>query len=111
RPVRSITRNECDTGWEAKDLGSVPEMSLTHDVLYARTGGQFARLKDGETIARGPYGVSAIDLEKGKILWRYKGADKGITNITLPDPDTIVLADRDDLIVLEATTGKRRTKL
>jgi len=109
--ARAISRSDGDTVWEAKDLGSVPEMILTHDVLYARTGGQFARLKDGETVARGPYGVSAIDLEKGKILWRYKGADKGITNITLPDANTILLADRDDLIVLEATTGKRRTKI
>jgi outer membrane protein assembly factor BamB len=108
--VRAISRSDGDTAWEAKDLGSVPEMILTHDVLYARTGGQFARLKDGETVERGPYGVSAIDLEKGKVLWRYKGADKGITNIALPDADTIVLADRDDLIVLDARTGKRRAK-
>jgi outer membrane protein assembly factor BamB len=34
-------------------------------------------LKDGEVIARGPYGVSAIDPNNGKVLWRYRGADKG----------------------------------
>jgi outer membrane protein assembly factor BamB len=109
--VRAISRLSGEEVWEAKDLGSVPEMILTHDVLYARTGGQFAQLKDGETIERGPYGVSAIDLEKGKVLWRYKGADKGITNVVLPDMATVVVADRDDLIIIDAHTGKRRTKI
>jgi hypothetical protein len=86
-------------------------MLLTRGVLYARTGGQFTRLENGERVERGPYGVSAIDVETGKILWRYKGADKGITNIALPDSSTVVLADSDDLITLDAATGKRRNKV
>jgi outer membrane protein assembly factor BamB len=109
--VRAISRLNGEVAWETKDLGTVPEMILTRKVLYARTGGQFTHLKDGETVERGPYGVSAIDIESGKILWRYKGADKGITNIVLPNPSTILLADRDDLIVLDSDTGKRRTKI
>ena len=109
--VRAISRLNGEEVWEAKDLGSVPEMLLTRDVLYARTGGQFARLEDGETVERGPYGVSAIDLEKGKVLWRYKGADKGITNVVMPDAATLVVADHDDLIVIDARTGKRRAKI
>ncbi|HMG75682.1 MAG TPA: PQQ-binding-like beta-propeller repeat protein [Pyrinomonadaceae bacterium] len=109
--VRAISRLNGEEVWEAKDLGSVPEMLLTRDVLYARTGGQFARLEDGETVERGPYGVSAIDLEKGRVLWRYKGADKGITNVVMPDAATLVMADRDDLIIIDAQTGKRRTKI
>jgi outer membrane protein assembly factor BamB len=109
--VRAISRLNGAEVWEAKDLGSVPEMLLTRNVLYARTGGQFARLEDGETVERGPYGVSAIELEKGKVLWRYKGADKGITNVVMPDAATLVMADRDDLIIIDAQTGKRRTKI
>jgi outer membrane protein assembly factor BamB len=109
--VRAISRLNGEVAWETKDLGTVPEMILTRKVLYARTGGQFTHLKDGETVERGPYGVSAIDVESGKILWRYKGADKGMTNIVLPNPSTILLADRDDLIVLDSDTGKRRTKI
>lgn len=109
--VRAISRSKGEEVWEAKDLGSVPEMLLTHDVLYARTGGQFARLEDGETVEHGPYGVSAIDLERGKVLWRYKGADKGITNLVMPDAATLVVADHDDLIIIDARTGKRRTKI
>ena len=109
--VRAISRLNGEEVWEAKDLGSVPEMILTRDVLYARTGGQFARLEDGETVERGPYGVSAIDLEKGKVLWRYKGADKGITNVVMPDAETLIVADRDDLLVIDARTGKRRAKI
>lgn len=109
--VRAISRLNGEEVWEAKDLGSVPEMILTRDVLYARTGGQFARLEDGETVERGPFGVSAIDLEKGKVQWRYKGADKGITNVVMADAATLVVADRDDLITIDARTGKRRTKI
>ena len=108
--VRAISRTSGEEVWEAKDLGLTPEMILTRDVLYVRTGGQFTRLSDGETVARGPYGVSAIDIDTGKILWRYKGADKGITNIAVPDSSNIVVADRDDLITIDAATGKRRAK-
>ena len=104
--VRAISRQTGDTEWEAKDLGLTPEMILVGDILYVRTGGQFTRLKDGETIERGSYGVSAIDVLSGKVLWRYKGADKGITNLLLPDRNTIAVADRDDLILLDASNGK-----
>ncbi len=105
--VRAISRQSGDTEWEAKDLGLTPEMLLVDDVLYVRTGGQFTRLKDGDVVERGPYGVSAIDARTGKVLWRYKGADKGITNLLLPDRNTIAVADRDELIMIDATTGKR----
>ena len=109
--VRAISRQTGDTEWEAKDLGLTPEMILAGEVLYVRTGGQFTRLKDGETIERGSYGVSAIDSRSGKVLWRYKGADKGITNLLLPDRNTIAIADRDDLILLDAGNGKRTLRV
>ncbi|HEX8161786.1 MAG TPA: PQQ-binding-like beta-propeller repeat protein [Pyrinomonadaceae bacterium] len=109
--VRAVSRATGDTAWEAKDLGLTPEMLMLGGVLYVRTGGEFARLKDGELAARGPYGVSAVDAATGKVLWRFKGADKGITNIAVPDPATILVADRDDLIALDARTGKRRAKV
>ncbi|HEY8204980.1 MAG TPA: PQQ-binding-like beta-propeller repeat protein, partial [Pyrinomonadaceae bacterium] len=104
---RAISRDNGEIVWEAKDLGLTPELLLAGTVIYARTGGQFTRLKDGETVERGPYGVTAIDTRTGKILWRYKGADKGITNIVLPDPSTITIADRDEVIAIDPATGKR----
>ncbi|HST52954.1 MAG TPA: PQQ-binding-like beta-propeller repeat protein [Pyrinomonadaceae bacterium] len=109
--VRAVSRTDGETAWESKDLGLTPEMILARGVLYVRTGGQFTRLSDGEVAARGPFGVSAIDAATGKILWRYKGADKGITNIAMPDATTIAVADRDDLVLLDAASGKRRTKV
>src|SRR5689334_2268921 len=109
--VRAISRQSGDTEWEAKDLGLTPEMVLVGDLLYVRTGGQFTRLKDGETTERGSYGVSAIDVRRGKVLWRYKGADKGITNLVMPDRNTIAIADRDDLIFIDASNGKRRARV
>jgi outer membrane protein assembly factor BamB len=109
--VRAISRETGDTEWEAKDLGLTPEMILVGELLYVRTGGQFTRLKDGEIAERGSYGVSAIDARSGKVLWRFKGADKGITNLLLPDPNTIAIADRDDLMFIDARTGKRTSKI
>lgn len=109
--VRAISRRTGDTEWEAKDLGLTPEMVLVGDVLYVRTGGQFTRIKDGETVERGSYGVSAVDTRSGKVLWRYKGADKGITNLLLPDLNTIAIADRDDLIMIDARNGKRTSRV
>ena len=87
-----------------------PEMILVGDVLYVRTGGQFTQIKDGDVVERGSYGVSAIDVRSGKVLWRYKGADKGITNLLMPDRNTIAIADRDDLILLDASNGKRTAR-
>jgi outer membrane protein assembly factor BamB len=109
--VRAVSRADGGEVWEAKDLGVTPEMLLVGPVLYVRTGGQFVRLKDGELESRGPYGVSAIDAATGKTLWRYKGADKGLTNLALPDAETVAVADRDDLVLLDARTGERRRKV
>jgi len=108
--VRAVSRSTGDVAWEAKDLGMTPQMSLAGDVLYVRTGGQFTRLGDGEITDRGPFGVSALAASNGKVLWRNKGADKGITNIVQTDESTILFADRDDLISLDAPTGARRLK-
>ena len=109
--VWAISRTTGDTEWEAKDLGLTPEMFLAGDVLYVRTGGQFTRLKDGDVVERGSYGVSAIDALTGKVLWRYKGADKGITNLLLPARNTIAIADRDDLIFIDTNHGKRTLRV
>ena len=110
--VRAVSRASGKEVWEAKDLGLTPEMLLTRNgVLYVRTGGQFTRLEDGEAVSRGPYGVSAIDARTGKTIWRYKGADKGLTNLALPDAGTIVAADEDDLLFIDAETGKRRARI
>src|SRR6185295_11538740 len=69
----------------------------------------FTRIKDGETIERGPYGVAAIDSRTGKVLWHYKGADKGITNLVMADASTLAVADRDELISIDSASGKRLT--
>lgn len=104
--VRAISRETGREVWEAKDLGLTPELILAGGMLFVRTGGQFTRLKDGEVVERGPYGLSAIDPSNGKILWRYRGADKGITNIALPNASTALVADRDELIAIDTSNGK-----
>ena len=109
--VRAIDRQTGNVAWKAEDLGTAAEMAQIGSVLYVRTGGQFTRLKDGETESKGPYGVSAIDTTNGKTLWRFKGADKGLTNFVFPNADVIMIADRDDLITIDARTGKRTAKV
>ncbi len=108
--IRAINRQNFKIEWEAKDLGVTPEMAIVGNVLYVRTGGQFTRIKDGETEAKGAFGVSAIDTKNGKTLWRYKGADKGLTNFVFADAKTILIADKNDLITIDARNGKRIDK-
>ncbi|MER3428644.1 MAG: hypothetical protein C4334_11215 [Pyrinomonas sp.] len=108
--LRAIARATGEVAWEAKDLGTTPEVVIADRTIFVRTGGTFTRVRDGQAVARGPYGVSAIDKETGQTIWRYKGGDRGITNIVLPDPNLVVVADRDDLIALDAKTGERLAK-
>ena len=105
--IRAVDRRTGNVEWKADDLGNAAEMALIGTTLFIRTGGQFTRLKDGEIVSKGPFGVSAIDAKNGKTLWRYKGADKGLTNFVFTDANTVVIADRDDLISIDAKSGKR----
>jgi outer membrane protein assembly factor BamB len=109
--IRAVNRQTGQVDWKADDLGNCAEMALIGTTLYARTGGQFTRTSDGEAENKGPYGVAAIDTQKGKVLWRYKGADKGLTNFAFSDADTILIADKNDLIRIDARTGKRLSEV
>jgi outer membrane protein assembly factor BamB len=109
--IRAVNRQTGNVEWKADDLGSAAEMALLGKTLFVRTGGQFTRLKDGEIESKGPYGVSAVNTENGEVIWRYKGADKGLTNFMFSGPNTIVIADRDDLITIDAKSGKRLDKI
>ena len=108
--IRAVNRKNFRIEWEAKDLGVTPEMAVVGGILYVRTGGQFTRLKDGEIEDKGSYGISAIDAKNGKTLWRFKDADKGLTNFVFADRRTIALADKNDLFILDAQTGRRTAK-
>lgn len=109
--IRAVNRRTGNVEWKGDDLGNCAEMALVGTTLFVRTGGQFTRLKDGEAESKGPYGVSAIDTRNGETIWRYKGADKGLTNFAFADAGTILIADRDDLISIDARSGKRRDKV
>jgi outer membrane protein assembly factor BamB len=109
--IRALNRRTGNVEWKADDIGNAAEMALVGTTLFVRTGGQFTRLKDGEQEGKGPYGVAAIDAANGEVKWRYKGADKGLTNLVFADANTILIADRDDLISIDARTGKRKEKL
>lgn len=109
--IRAINRQTGKTVWKADDLGVTPEMYLLDNVLFVRTGGQFTKIKNGETEEKGSFGISAIETNKGKTLWRFKGADKGLTNFVFTNDRRIFIADKDDLMQLDATNGKRLSKV
>ena len=109
--IRAVNRRTGNVEWKADDLGSAAEMALIGSTLFVRTGGQFTRLKDGEAVSKGPYGVSAINTENGKVLWRWEGADKGLTNSLFLDEDTIAIADKDDLFLIDSNDGDARVKI
>jgi outer membrane protein assembly factor BamB len=109
--VRAVNRRTGKTVWKADDLGVTPEMFLLENVLYVRTGGQFTRIKNGEIAEKGSFGISAIDTKNGKTLWRFKGADKGLTNFVFGNDRKIYIADRDDLMQIDAANGKRINKI
>ncbi len=109
--IRAIDRQSGKTVWKADDLGVTAEIFLVNNILYVRTGGQFIKIKDGETEEKGSFGISAIDTKNGKTLWRFKGGDKGLTNFIFSDANTITVADKDDLIQLDARNGKRINKI
>ncbi len=108
--IRAVDRQTGKIIWKADDLGETPEMAVVGDVLYVRTGGQFTNIRTGKIEKNGPFGVSAIDTKTGKKIWRYKGADKGLTNFVFADLYTILIADKDDLITLDAKSGERKSK-
>jgi outer membrane protein assembly factor BamB len=109
--IRAIDRRSGKVAWKADDLGVTAEMFLVNRILYVRTGGQFTRIKDGEIEEKGSFGISAIDTTNGKTLWRFKGADKGLTNFVFFDPNTIFIADKDDLIKISTARGRRLSKI
>ena len=108
--IRAVDRQTGNVIWKADDVGNAAEMVKAGEVLYVRTGGQFTRTRDGEAVAKGPFGISAIDTKTGDTLWRYKGADKGLTNFVFADSETIKLADSDDIISVSARSGKQVAK-
>ena len=108
--VRAVDRKTGQVVWKADDLGTASEMMVDGNTLFVRTGGRFTRLKDGDLQSKGPFGVSAIDVETGKTRWRFKGADKGLTNFVFPDRSTVMVADSDDIHLLDLMTGERKRK-
>ena len=82
-------------------------MILTGSVLLVRTADSHY-LRDGDIVDKGPYGVMHDVATESP--WRFKGADKGITNGVIPNPSTIVAADS-DINHSRAVSGKRRSKL
>ena len=78
--VRAISRDTGDTEWEANDLGLTPEMILVgRGFVRTHRWPVYAPEERRNCRAWIVRRERAIDTRNGKVLWRYKGADKGIT--------------------------------
>ena len=106
--VRAVARAD-GRGVGVEGLGADAQMALAG--WACSTCGRAGSSPASKTVRRGAptYGVTP-SIGDGQTLWRYKGDEKGITNMS-PDASTIVVADRDDHLSSTPPRGKRASKL
>ncbi len=92
--------------WQSKDFGVITQLYLDEERIYARLGGSFLDFNGEDWRRRGPFGVVVLERRSGKKLWKWGGADDGITNLLIFG-DRIYLADEKRLVALDRYTGKR----
>jgi outer membrane protein assembly factor BamB len=103
--LRAFDRETGAEKWKSPDFGAgVAEFLVDDGVLYGRMGGAFQDSFGGEWQLKKPLGLVALDVNSGKVLWRYDKAKDGLTNMALmPDGDTVLVADAKTLIGLSKT--------
>jgi len=107
--LRAVDRKTGAVKWTSPDYGAAVAEMLAHgSVIYGRMGGEFFDDKDREWKLKTPLGVVAVDKSNGQMLWKYDGADDGITNMVLVDEGkTLLIADAKNVIGLDtAAQGK-----
>jgi outer membrane protein assembly factor BamB len=101
--IRAIDKATGQIRWTSKDFGgAVAQMELADGVIYARMGGNFYDKQAKEWKLKKPLGVAAVDPRTGMEIWRYTGAEAGITNmVVLPEQKAVLIADQKNLIGLD----------
>jgi hypothetical protein len=103
--LRAIDKNSGAVKWTSSDYGAaIAEMRGQGGVIFGRMGGEFFDDKERQWMLKKPLGVVAIDKSSGQMLWKYDGADDGITNMALVDDGkTILIADAKNVIGLDTS--------
>jgi len=104
--VKAIDRETGKMLWDSDNLGLVPLLLVDNNIIWAQRGGYFYHPEKGEWVARGPFGVTAINGETGKIIWDYRAGEGGLSNILLVN-DKVVMADKNHIIALDKFSGDR----
>jgi outer membrane protein assembly factor BamB len=106
--VYALDKNTGTVKWKSEKIfsGTIAQMLVTPDTVYARLGGNFKEGKEWKLDK--PFGVVALDRANGTPRWTYTGAKDGITNLMYDAPsNTVVLCDATNLIAIDnASTGK-----
>lgn len=96
--------------WRSEKLGRMAEVQEIGGILYVQMGGQFFDLDDERWEADGPFAALAVDKFGGNLIWDYDDLDDSISNLLVVD-DLVWLADEDDLIALDWSTGEEIHRL
>jgi len=75
-------------------------------IIWAQRGGFFYNANNNKWISKGPFGVTAIDLENGRLIWDYRLGEGSLANILLLD-DRVILGDKSCIIALNKYTGDK----
>ena len=92
--------------WRAKVRRArvIPEMQKTDTHLIVRFGGTFSNRRKVTQLSS--FGVAAIDLESGKVIWNFDDARDGITNLIVQnDKNRVIFADAAAVVGLSIENG------
>lgn len=105
--LRAVDKQTGKQKWISADFGAaVAEVDIKGDMLYGRMGGTFFDDKKQDWDLKKPLGVVALDRNSGQVKWKFDKMSDAITNLLLtPSGNTIVVADKDELVGLNVTNG------
>jgi outer membrane protein assembly factor BamB len=108
--VYAVNKLTGEIKWQTEKVSSglIAQLVVTPEMVMARLGGNF--FDQGGRVFKldKPLGVIAYNKEDGQMLWEFKGASGGITNLVyLPAKNTVMFSDATSLIGIDTnSTGK-----
>jgi len=92
--VYAFDKSSGEQLWRAKirRAGEIPELQKTGSLLLARFGGTFSNRR--KITQESSFGVAAVDLNSGEVVWNFDDARDGITNVIVQeDRNRMIFAD------------------
>lgn len=92
--------------WQSAKIrsGLITQLVMSPEMLVARIGGNFYNPGSKKIELDKPLVVMALNKADGAVLWEYKGAKGGLTNlIFLPQLKSVLFCDAKNLIAIDTT--------